>query len=815
MKHEFINPKLEYNDFLTPEIQCKHKALLQNNKSNIKKIIDFFKNNSSILIASGFLGTGKTEVVSQCLDKLNSDAIILRATCYEATNLDDIFLTFFEEFKKLSSLGIIKTPQAKFENFAQRINAYFYSISKPIVIVLDSFGNMNSENSKPVIDFLTHLSEFEKIKTIIISRNFDTENFPVEIKTEKITFKALDKSIFETYLSDSKILLYPNVCDELYKLTKGYFYYITLAIKIMLLRQIKPIDLITAQSNSFLSVREFLFKEYFSLFSDAKDHLIRFLTVIRYPVNLELLKELNLCDNEKILSLVKNDILDFKQGKIYLKDYFKEVTEGEIPKNIMVKLHQSCIDLFELQLPLKPEDRNLLISRRTIRQEIEYHKIFVPKKVDLNKSIEIYNSQALMIKPELLLEAQKTNNKTSTEETQVIKVPETTEKPKSIKDILFVFNEKEEKSLLDGIAESINKFMEHSKLQEETEEAMSIEILLNAIEKARKNYDHKRVISLCKKALQKTNNDYQLEIKLYTIMAISYENISDLYNAEKAYVNAKNICIEQKDIQNSLEYSYKIAKMNFLMFKRNYAKEILLGLNKAQNKELRIKSELLLFDIYLEEDNKEMAFQACKTAMSLANFEQKTEMSCELLYKCGLILDLGNSTTKAIEAYEKALKYSDNPTINKYLYQIYSGLTILYADSGAKLKAIEYAKKFFEISKSQKDSEGMCIASLKIAELSADKEINSVCDLYEKAYKSAENTKDNFNILTALLQWGDYLYEKGLLTEALDRYMNAFKTAKSSMLKENLNLINLRIKSLKYSLNEETFNRKAKEYDYA
>lgn len=814
MRYEFISQNLNYEDFVNSEMSCGQRILIENNKDNIQKIFEFLRRDTSILLSVGFLGTGKTQIISNIVEKFNSDVVTLWANCYEATNLDDIFLTFFEEFKKLSMQGVINTPQAKFENFAQRINAYFYSISKPIVIVLDAFGNMNSENAKPVLDFITHLSSFKKIKTIIISRNFDRELLPVDVKVEKITFKALNKSLFDTYLSESKILYLPAISDELYKVTKGYFFYVSLAIRIIQIRQIKALDLLTAQSNSFMSAREFLFRDYFYLFSDSKDHLIRFLTIIRYPVTANLLKELQLYDENKIISLAQNGILDINNGKIYLKDYYKEVTEGEIPKNIMVKLHQSCIDLFELQLPLKPESRNLLISRRTIRQEIEYHKIFVPKKFEFNNSIEVYNSQALMIKPELLIEGQLQNKNEKAKIEEVITVPESKVKPKSLKDILFVFNEEEENSLLDGIAESINDFMEHTKSIEEAENSMGINELLKSIDYAVKNYEHKRAISLCKKALQKTE-EVKLKIKLNTIIAQNYEKISDIYNAEKYYINAKNICIEQKDIQNSLEFSYKIAKMNFIMFKRDYAKEILLGLNKAQSKILRIKSELLLFDIYMEEDDKEKAFQACKTAMSLADFAQKTEMLCELLYKCGLILELGGQTTRAIDAYEKALKYSEDSKVNKYLPQIYSSLSVLYPEAGGELKAKDYARKFFEISKLQNDKEGLYLASLKLAELNEGDSIENVCNLYEKTYNYAKNTSDNMNIITALLQWGDYIYDKGLVTEALDKYLQAYQVAKNNLLKESLISINLRIKEIKFRLNEDTFNKKLKEYNYA
>ena len=65
---------------------------------------------------------------------------------------------------------------------------------------------------------------------------------------------------------------------------------------------------------------------------------------------------------------------------IYLQDYYKVIAENSIADNIAVKIHKSCVDLYNTQLPLKPLERDLLISRQTMRKEIEYHTLFLPKK---------------------------------------------------------------------------------------------------------------------------------------------------------------------------------------------------------------------------------------------------------------------------------------------------------------------------------------------------------------------------------------------------------------------------------------------------
>ena len=82
----------------------------------------------------------------------------------------------------------------------------------------------------------------------------------------------------------------------------------------------------------------------------------------------------------------------------------------------------------------------------------------------------------------------------------------------------------------------------------------------------------------------------------------------------------------------------------------------MLNIKTDNNNLLKIKTNLLLFDIYLEERDEEKAFDACKNSMKLLNKSETPEIVCELLFKCGLILEARNNTSKAIEAYEKALK---------------------------------------------------------------------------------------------------------------------------------------------------------------
>ena len=193
---EFISTKPDKKTIQKQEIGI-NPFLIENNIEKIEKITDFFEQHCPLLLVNGFMGTGKTQIVNQALSFLNNDVIILKYNCFETTILDDILLEFFDTFKKLTAQNIIEMPKVRTENFTQKINTYFESIIKPIVIVINSFEQILKDNKSDILNFLYQLSKSYKVKTILISRKFDYSDF--EQKYEKLAITALDKNIFEKY----------------------------------------------------------------------------------------------------------------------------------------------------------------------------------------------------------------------------------------------------------------------------------------------------------------------------------------------------------------------------------------------------------------------------------------------------------------------------------------------------------------------------------------------------------------------------------------------------------------------------------------
>ena len=150
---EFIKDIADRKEIQKQDIGI-NQYLIENNTEKIEKILEFFKSDNPLLIVNGFMGTGKIMVVNQALSFLHEDVITLRYNCFETTILDDVLLQFFDDFRKLTVQNIIKIPKTKTENFTQKINAYFESIEKHVVIVLNSFEQVLIDNKQEILNFI-------------------------------------------------------------------------------------------------------------------------------------------------------------------------------------------------------------------------------------------------------------------------------------------------------------------------------------------------------------------------------------------------------------------------------------------------------------------------------------------------------------------------------------------------------------------------------------------------------------------------------------------------------------------------------------
>lgn len=749
--------------------------LIENNLNQIEKIINFFSSPTPLMLVNGFMGTGKIMVVNQALSFLDEDVITLKYNCFETTILDDILLDFFDDFKNLTAQNIIQIPKAKTENFTQKINAYFESIQKPIVIVINSFEQVLKDNKQEILNFLFHISKSGKIKIILISRKFDYEDFTVNY--EKVAISALEKGIFERYLKSEDFKQIGPLSDELYKYSRGYFFYTTLSIKIMQIRKLNLMDFLSGYTKSFLSFNDFILREALSLVDPVSGHLLRFLTIMRHPVNVKLLKTLNLYNADRIAYFVDNLILTREGSLIYLQDYYKEISANSIADNIAVKIHKNCVELYETQLPLKPLERDLLISRQTMRKEIEYHSLFIPRKPIL--------PQRPVPEPQFI------------EQKIAEEIPHTKqEKEEQIKKISFIFDsDEEETKIMDKIAQNITNFVDISDKNKETLEEihnMSLINLLNLARKEEQNFDYKKVIMILQKALTMNNDDdyYTFLPKLYTKLAQNFKKLSDWYNALKYFELAVEFYISTGDTEKINENKYEIANIYYITFKRNKAENILREILKENlSKNLKLKSELLLASITGE---------GIKDILPQTTEEIEKDVLAEVYFKYALNCDEEGDINTAVKYYRKCVETSQDPKINAYLASSLTNLATIYNESGKSDAAVKYLQESLRLDENNENFDGMYISSMKLAKIHSTLNNNEKALQYlKKAKKCAEELNETFYIASSDVAIGDYYFKLRDYKNALLYYKNAHELAINNFTRDNIAKIELRINDIK------------------
>jgi len=786
MEHSFVNKNLDRKLLSSYEVSGINRFLLENNAKQTDLMYKFLLNNTPLLLVNGFVGTGKTALVNHVLNFVSEETIILNYNCFETTILDDILLTFFDEFKKLSALEKIEIPKIKSDNFTQKINSYFENIKNPVIVVINGFDSVLKNNKPEILGFVEYIASLENVKVILVSRTFDLSDFTVNF--DRTTVLALDKSIFEKYLRAEDCKQIGPMSDELYKHTRGYFFYTNFALKIMKIRNLTLIDFLDGFAKSFLSFNDFILREGLSLIDPVSGHLFRFLTIMRHPVSVKLLKTLHLYDEEKTLFFLNNNILSRFGEYIYLPDYYKIIAENSISEGVALKLHQGCVDLYNTQLPLKPLERDLLISRQTMRNEIEYHSMFLPKKSF------VVASEPVVIQKEVAVEESEVVG--STNET----------KEEKIQKMSFIFDD-DETGVLDKIANSINEFMAFSneRIQEEKEENMlSLSELMNKAKQKEIQFDYKHAVTLYLKALaHKDDDDYYMFLPtIYTKLAFSYQNLSNWFEAQKYFELAEEFYKSTGDLEKVYENKYRVANIYYMTFKREKAKEILQDILKNSiSNELKLKVLVLLANLT---NSPKQIYEDYLEAIKLDVTNADKVILAELYYKFALANEDLNNEEIAVQYYKKciALDMKKNP----YASDALSNIALIYDDIGETDLAIKYYNESLKIDESVKNFNGIYSSLMKLAEIYLSREGNKALENYYKALEIAKTMNESFYIISTNLALGDFYFNRNDNEKAFKYFKDALMLAQNETTKDNVEKIQLRIDDIRLRIGEERFN---------
>ena len=845
MKYQFLNFFLEKKDLLKQNSEVIDPFVLENNKENLENIYDFYGSEKPILFVNGFMGTGKKQVVNYSLNFLSKEAIVLWYNCFETTILDDILLCFFNEFKKLQTQGIISGLKVKTENFTAKINAYFTSIEKPFVIVLNSYDSIQKENLQEIVDFINHVIGFEKVKIVIVSRTLDRKSFEDDSKYERVTLSALDKTLFEKFLKQNKVSFSSSQLDDLYKHTRGYYFYTSLTTSILKYKNYEVKDFMENFKLSFLSYNKFLEKEILDIIPAISVQFFWLLCIMRHGVTSQILKQMHYYNEENIDFLTKNLLLVQSNGLIFVHDYFREQMDIAIPENVSQKLHKFIIDFYESQLPLKPLERGILLSRQTIRNEIEYHTLFLPKKVgEINTNAYKAMAKGLefdlsRIKQGKDTQQQQIDIKETPENNQQVYPRQQNKKPDyistvspnvsnvdiNLNDLPFKLTEDELKMLgntstgknvSERMQSSINFDIKRedgevpiSQEQQEEEFKETLAYCLQVAHDEAQKYNFKLACDWYKKALTfNKDENYINELPvIYTKMAYAYHKLNEIDNSLKYYNLAREFYNQIGEVVKENYIKLNIANVYYETYKFDLAKNTLLEIIATNDNPhiLTTKAYIALANIEDSLSNGNLAFDYYKKALELSNTTMDVETLSELYFKYALSSDDRNDITTAIEYYEKCININRDPKVNKFLSSAYSNIATLYLEKRDNAIAVKNFLQAYQIDEANENYDGIYFSATKLAQIMQRKLPDKAIFYFKKAKQCAEKLNDIFYMASSLLALGDFYYGQKQDALALEEYFTALDLVKNDFSKDNISKIEMRINDIKFRIGADKF----------
>jgi len=810
MKYKFLNIFLDQKELLAKSGSATSSSinpfLLENNSNQIEELYNFYKSDASLLYVNGFSGTGKAKIVDYSLAFLSTETIILKYNCFNSSVLDDILLSFYSEFKNLVAQNTISEPKIKTENFTQKVNSFFTQIEKPFVIILNSFEAILEENRKEILDFILHLDAISKIKIIIIGKIFEGKCFS-GVEIQRISTFALEKPLFEKYLKSEKIKFSNVLLEEFYKHTRGYYFFTALSIKLMNSQKLSLSDFLDKLKDSYLSFPAFLEKQLSTLIPASTRNLFWFLSMIRHSISIDLLKVLNFYDAEQIDFLIEFMIISQEGNLLYVQDFFKEQVDYSTAPNIAHKIHQYIIDLYQTQLPLKPLERNILISRQTMRKEIEYQALFLPKRpknVDSSGVSISYLSYSRGLDFE---DRKKAGDLKNEQKNQSSGIDLTQRKNIHINLENLPFQNQEK---------LITPYSEEKENIVEDIENLDLKGLIKLIKRDELNYHYASVIDLCKKALLLDKDEkYQTYLPMiYAKIAHAYQKIADYENALNYYNLAQELYQKAGKVVKANYVKLNISKIYYDTYKFDISREMLLEIIAERNNSplIRTKAYLRLADLEENLSNPDAAFNYYRTAINSSDSSLDSKTLSELYFKYALALDDKNDVKTAIEFYNKCIGLTDNSDSigNKFLSSAYSNTATLYLEKNDTEGAVTNYTHAYEIDKKGKNMEGMYYSASKLASILQRKHPDEALEYFTTALDCAKVIKDAFYIVSASLGLGDYYYDRKQNELALKHYIFAFDLAKNNFSQDNINKINVRINDIKFRMGVEKFENLVK-----
>ena len=849
----------------------KTEEILEHDFETFSKILSFLNGNLSTFILHGFMGSGKSAMINLLPEVIHPSVLYFRVNCFESTNLDDVLLSLHTDFVKYHNEKKIVLPKVDSNNFTERINAYIRSGNSPMLFVFDSVDSEKCPLHAEIINFIKHISQIEKIKVIVTSRNLAANDLPNDSSTNFAVIKLCGKEEFVKLLENHDIKANDETYEDAFVASKGHYLYISLMINVISLLQISLSRLYNDYSKKNWTIFEFLVSKVLTLIPEKFFKSLWFLSLIRTGVSEDFMITQKLAAHDELAYLEERMLLCREGSNLYLKDYVKkavlETMDAKTKKDIHIYLHE----LYESQLPKKPSERDLIISRSTMRRESAYHKEEADNTVvtvtqpqanktnldygylsysnsinkDWNFSESSISSRQRTIKPAPRgMETRINNNlrarqfELSNEEMNFLnqinmKVPHA-EFVKPVKNLAVPQNNFPMQSKIESNSvnpdvqptmsggrrveqqqpihepETVPHIQTQNTPTQEKQETLAT--VMQEASLAEQEFNYEKALAIYGKAYSMTEEAGYTDAKPIIMMQTAYchRRMQNNEAALREFETAYKL-YSSDNPQKANTALFNMAEIYTETYNHTQAKamyeKILLS---GQTSDLAFNARVLLNLAEIENNNTnfDKASEYYNKALSEATQAEDNSLICECCFKYGLACDDDGDIEMAFKLYLRCVQTSDDYEINPYISSASSNIAEIYEEQNQPDKASKYYEIAVNADEKQENWEGVYFAYSKLATLNIQQKLTEKAAEYSlKALNAAQQLNDDRYIASAYIQTGDLSYQTNQNEDALKSYLSAKEYLMKQPNPDNIRKIDVRIDNVKSRLGSVLFNQ--------
>lgn len=775
----------------------------------LQQLLQFYSDTMpGFCVIEGKSGSGKTNLFNFSQNYLNDNVLVFKFKCFEGSTLDDIFLSFFEDLKKYSQQKKITFTKIETNSFSKRINTYLNHINLPCIIFIDSLENIfnkkNTAEKEEIISYITHLNSMNKFKIIVVSSYFDNSfNFD---KISRILIHPFEKEQIEKYFNNYSIKFTDTELEKFLEITRGNISYVKTTVNLILTLKTTLSNLLDEYSKKKISYEDFVLQKIFTLIPDSVKKALHILSAVNIGISSQYLIQEKFFTRDNILYMTDKDILSEEAGLSFLKRSIKRYLQASVAHYERIKIHTFWRDFYTSQLPVKPNNRVVLISRNTMRSQIEYHSSFImeqrPKEQEqadmslmsyLNSNLTAWNLKNTNKEEEIIeTDADKKRPvppKSLQKKNSNFEKYELTKEELSLLSMPVDLRKQEEKAVKERMYRTFEQ-REDELVKNQKEK--SVRVVFEKAKELENSHDFETAYTLYCSLLSLTTEPdfYEYEPLILENLAICCRKLNRTTDAIDFYNKLIELFTTRAQEENVNEIRLKIAAIYKETYKINHARVIFENFVKKKtpaSQNIIVRSYLELAEIEEDLSNTDKAVEYYKKAFSLLDDNIKIEKNylAQAYFKYALILDDYNQTQAALDFYQKSIRTADDNCV--YKSASYTNIAQIMQESGNLKKASDYYKMGLKTDIAHSNYEGVYYICLKLAGLYEKSDAHATLDWLLKSLSAAKRTGEQVYITNAYIEVGDYYAQNNQNTKAFKSYLLAEKCLEKIEHQNNIN----------------------------